>query len=367
MHVDLRVEAVVGDALHGFIHAPVASADHHFDAVDDDGQVLGVGHLILHFAYAEVEGLLVGTGRGSLKAHRHFVEVGIAVSVGPPQLGIQDVQRGRRCRVERNNVLRVRPERHFLDKADIAAVAGDGANELAGDAACGAIFEAGGEGKVGAAVVRREHAGDLRILEHNRAGGRERDWEPDAGVTVPHCGDPVPADGGKEGGAIDGGYATVVACAQVYGVLVGDAGVRLRTDEDGKGGTRARLDDVGKVEVAAEKGAAQATDLPAIDPDIGRVIDTAEVQPGAAATVRCGNGEGGAVPVARLVEALRDGAHVFAIERLRVHLVVDERGEHGSGYGRLVPSGRCVARAGDGACGRAYFGDILHLPAVDYD
>jgi hypothetical protein len=59
--------------------------------------------------------------------------------------------------------------------------------------------------------------------------------------------------------------------------------------------------------------------------------------------------EGGAVPVAGAVEALRDGAHVFAEERLGVDVIVDQCGEHGAGNGGAMPAeGMICGRRDDG-------------------
>ena len=99
------------------------------------------------------------------------------------------------------------------------------------------------------------------IFDDDGAGGGEIDLLPDAGVAVADGGNPVPADGAEEGGAVDGGFAAVGADAVAQGVLVGDAGVGLRRDQHGEDGWSAGLDVGSDVEVAADEGAARGADL----------------------------------------------------------------------------------------------------------
>ena len=248
-------------------------------------------------------------------------------------------------------------------EGDGAGGAGDGSGEDALDGGGGGVGERGGEGEIGGVVRGGEVAGNEGVFDDDGAGGGERDREPDAGVAVADGGEPVPTDGGEEGGTVDGGFATVFADAEGDGVLVRYAGVWLWRDEDGESGCAAGLDEGGDVEVAAEEGSAHGAGLVAVDPDVGGVVDAGEVQPGLAAFVGGWDGEGGAVPVAGFVEALGDGTHVFAVERLGVDLVVDQRGEHGSGNGRGVPAFGSERGCGYGGGVGGDFCGVLQLPA----
>ena len=67
------------------------------------------------------------------------------------------------------------------------------------------VLHRGLHGDVGGVGARqRQVGGDQRVLDQHRAGGREKYLLPDAGVAVADGGDPVPADGGEKGGAVDG-------------------------------------------------------------------------------------------------------------------------------------------------------------------
>ena len=178
------------------------------------------------------------------------------------------------------------------------------------------------------------------FFDEHGTGGGERDLLPDAGVAVADGGEPVPADGGEEGGAVDGGDAAVRADAIAQGVFVRDAGMGLRRDEHGEHGLLAWLHVRGDVEDAADEGAASLADLGAVDPDVGGVVDAVKVEPDVVASVGLGNIDERAVPVRGVAEALGNdfGAIVFAVEGLGIDLVVDQRGEHRARNGGVVPT-----------------------------
>jgi hypothetical protein len=82
------------------------------------------------------------------------------------------------------------------------------------------------------------------------------------------------------------------------------------------------------------------------------------------AFVILGDGEGGAVPVLGAGEALGNlvGAVVFAVERLGVDLVVDERGQDGARDGSGIPVARGEGGGGDLSSGLGDLGGVLELP-----
>ena len=57
------------------------------------------------------------------------------------------------------------------------------------------------------------------------------------------------------------------------------------------------------------------------------------------------------------------GAFVFAVERLRVDVVVDERGEHGAGNRGRVPAAGVEARGRNLRAGLWHFRYVLQLPS----
>ena len=272
MHVELRVEALAWDALHALVEAPVAAADHDADTVDGDGEVLGVGDLVLDFADAEVGGFGGGGLAADVEVELQVVEVWSAVAVGPPEFGAGEVEG-----IERDRCSCVGIERDVAMDDDGVALAGDGSGQHTGDGFGGGVDECGGDGEVGGVVGEVYGADYGGIFDEGGAGGREGDGEPDAGVAVADGGEPVPADGGEKCGAVEGGLAAVLADAEGDGVLVRDAGVGLRRDDDDECGEAAGLDEGGDVEIAADKGSAHGAGLVAVDPDVGRVVDAGEV------------------------------------------------------------------------------------------
>ena len=52
VHVELGIKAVVRDPFHGFIQTPIAATHHHLDAVDGDGEIVGVWNRVFDLANA---------------------------------------------------------------------------------------------------------------------------------------------------------------------------------------------------------------------------------------------------------------------------------------------------------------------------
>ncbi len=66
MQVNFGVEALAGNALHGFVEAPVAAADEDGHAIDGDGERVGSRHRVGDFADAEID--VVGVADGAADA-----------------------------------------------------------------------------------------------------------------------------------------------------------------------------------------------------------------------------------------------------------------------------------------------------------
>src|SRR6266702_6651324 len=125
------------------------------------------------------------------------------------------------------------------------------------------------------------------------------------------------------------------------------------------------LDIGGDVEVASDESSTHVADLVPVDPDSSRVVYAAKVQPCMPALIGGGKGKAGALPVAGLVQALRNGTNVFPIERFRIDLVVDQRGQHGSRNSRGVPAFRFKVRQRHRGWHSRDFGGILEFPSRD--
>lgn len=102
----------------------------------------------------------------------------------------------------------------------------------------------------------------------------------------------------------------------------------------------------GDVEDAAYKSAAHRSHLRAVHPDIGGVVDAVKVQPDVAIRVCAGNVNNGPVPIRGVDQAFGDNlrAFVLAVERLGIHMIVDQRCEHGARDRGRVPAAGVKAR-----------------------
>ena len=119
MHVDFGVEALARDALEGFVEAPVAAADEDGDAVDGDGEGVGAGNGVRELADAEGDVLRVGGSRILVEREMELVEVLRAVTVGPPEARVLDVQRGIGLRGEGDGLARVGSELNRTAEGDV--------------------------------------------------------------------------------------------------------------------------------------------------------------------------------------------------------------------------------------------------------
>ena len=177
----------------------------------------------------------------------------------------------------------------------------------------------------------------------------EKDVLPDSGVAVAHGGEPVPADGGEECGAVDGAFAAVVSEAIAQRMFVRSAGMRLRRDQHGDDGFCSGLYLRSDVEDAADECAANDADLRTVDPDGGGIVDAFKVEPDVMMRVGSGDGEDGAIPPGGARKALWNHFRtvVFAIERLRIEMVVDQGCKHCAGDGGREPTSRIESGCGD--------------------
>src|SRR5690242_7806791 len=102
-----------------------------------------------------------------------------------------------------------------------------------------------------------------------------------------------------------------------------------------------------------------------VHPDLRAVVDAVKMQPCVPPLVAGGHIHCGSVPVAGLVQTLRNRPHVFAIQRFGIYPVIDERREYGSGYSCGIPSLRLESGTGDDPGVSASFARILHQPALN--
>ena len=110
MQVDLGIETLAGNALHGFIESPVAAANEDRNAVDGDGEGVGAGNAVGDFANAEIDILRIGDVVLDVDAEMEMVEILRAVAVGPPEPRMLNVQRGRVLGIEGDELCAVRSE-----------------------------------------------------------------------------------------------------------------------------------------------------------------------------------------------------------------------------------------------------------------
>ena len=177
------------------------------------------------------------------------------------------------------------------------------------------------------------------------------------------AGNPVPAFGGDEGGAVEAHGAAVFAGAALDGLLLRDAGVRRRGDADGEGIETLCSQECGYVEGSADEGALDVAETLAVEPDLRRVVDAVEGDGLMLAGGGGGSFELDAVPVVLLVERLRDGEIVEAVVGVGIESAVDHAGEDGARNGGVHPGGVGEAGGGEGCAGDGDGGGGGELPA----
>ncbi len=146
--------------------------------------------------------------------------------------------------------------------------------------------------------------------------------------------------------------------------------MRLRRDQHCNHRRLARLDLRRDVEDAADKCAARRAHFRAVHPHFGRVVDAVEVQPHTMFLVGARHVDDGPVPVRGVAQAFRNdlGPVVFAVERLWINMIVDQRSEHRARHRGRIPAPRVETRACHLRARLRRFGHILQLPAaIDRD
>ena len=276
MHADLRFEPRAGDALHGVIESPVAAANEDAHAVDGDGEVLRVRDGVGDLAHAEAGVVAIGDLAAGLEAEVQGVEILRAVSVGPPELRIQEMERRCVAGIEGDQRRAVRCEVDLLLEGDVA----EAALEHAVLGLIGDVLDGGLDRDVGAVQARqRQVGGDERILDQHGPLAERKTF----------CQMPVSRSrmaGIQSQPMVERKVGPSMAVMPPFlprpsrdGVLMRDAGMRLGRDQNGEDRGAARLHQGGDVEGAAYEGAQRGADLLAVDPDRGGVIDAVEVEP----------------------------------------------------------------------------------------
>ncbi len=201
------------------------------------------------------------------------VELGLAVAVGPPQPRVLHQQlRELSCGELDDGLARLQSD-GLVDGDGLDGCVDDGLHrrarlvrhwhrdiELGG---CGVVI---GEG--------RDH---LRVAQLEPVRRAQRNRLPDARVAVADGGDPVPALGGDEGGAVEYHRAAVLARPAQDGLLLRDAGVGRRRDAHGEHVTP-RLEQGGRVELAALECARHIAHAHSVQPHRSAVVDALKVE-----------------------------------------------------------------------------------------
>src|ERR1019366_4296052 len=283
-------------AQHAFAEAPTAALGNEAAAVDphfESAAFLAVSEL----PHARLELFGVGNGvGGGFELQAHVVEIGRAVSGGPPQLRVDELQ-------------------GVLDALELGGGEGDGEIEGLGaeasaqgpgDGGGGMILEDyldldGGTGGIG----EREGGNDAGIPQGDWAGGVEVNAVPYAGFTAADGGDPIPAYGCVEGGIIGAESAAVFIGIQNGGFLDA-AGRGGFEDAHGEGVVAAGEQLRSHIEAAAREGAIDAAEFFAVEEDFGFPIDAVEVEPDFLAGKGGRRGELVAIPEVGLEKAVGD-------------------------------------------------------------
>src|ERR1035438_7996117 len=266
-------------AQHAFAEAPTAALGNEAAAVDphfERAALFAVGEL----ADARLELFGVGNGVGGVfELQAHVVEIGRAVSGGPPQLRVDELQ-------------------GVLDALELGGGEGDGEIEglgaeasaqRAGDGGGGMILKDhldldGGTGGIG----ERQDRADEGIPQGDGAGSVEVDAVPDTGFAAADGGDPIPPDGSVKGGIIRAESAAVLIGAHHGGFL--DAAGRGGFEDAHSDGVFAAGEQLrGHIEAAADEGALDAAEFFAVEEDFDFPIDAVEVEPDLFAG-KCGRG-----------------------------------------------------------------------------
>ena len=119
------------------------------------------------------------------------------------------------------------------------------------------------------------------------------------------------------------------------------------------------------VENSAHEGPACRPHLRAIHPHRRRVIDPLKIQPYVFALVRGRNIDRRAIPIRLRHQVVGNNLRpvVLPIQRLRIYVVIHQRGQHCAGNRRRIPARGIVGSARNLSAGLRHLGRILQLPA----
>ncbi len=260
VHANLGFEALAGNALEGFVEAPVAAADEDLDAVDGDGERVGAGHAVGDLADAEVDVLRVGDVVVDVEAEMKVVEILRAVAVGPPEARMLDVQsRGGLC-VEADELVccaeqgRLAAGRRCF-RWCLRMTAFCGLSVTFSTVACTATSEESVRGSGRSVVTSGSLTSTGPVAERKTFCQMPVSRSRMAGIQS------QPMVQRKVGPSM-AVIAAVGADAVAQGVLVRNAGVGLRRDQHGEDGLVVPGFTLrGDVEDAANEGAARCADL----------------------------------------------------------------------------------------------------------
>src|SRR5579871_663417 len=146
-------------------------------------------------------------------------------------------------------------------------------------------------------------------------------------------------------------------------MLMRDSRMRLWRDENRNHCRVAGLHEFGNIKVATNEGTAHRAHSMAIHPYLRAVIYAAKMDPGMPSLVCSRHTHGRAVPITGLVKALRDPAHVLAVQRFGIDLVVYQGSQNRARHGGLVPILGMEMGCRHDRGFRADARDILHFPA----
>jgi len=169
-------------------------------------------------------------------------------------------------------------------------------------------------------------------------------------------------DGAQESGSVQGGHAAIRPGPGGDGLLVAGARVWLRENVNRQAIDPAQGDERGHIENAARERPLDRADLAPVHPDLGEVVDPVEIQPDPLAGEGGRRGEGSAIPVSGATKTVRDRPVILAIERLRIHAVIDQAGQNRAGHRCPVPAGRFEVGPGNRLAPCRHLGRILQLP-----
>ena len=249
------------------------------------------------------------------------VEIRAPERVGPPQVRVVDLKGTEILRGESDVTLLTGLQTQRLGDTDHRpAGPGDGRLQDTAHHGAGVVAHGGMQRQLGTGGIReRQLRGDRRWSDVHRPARPQTDRLEDPGVAVGHEGDRSPASnrvGGRSVSEIAPVDPVVPAVGQFHPVNVLNGALGSHPDREGV--QRARTDPPRHVQIVIDvhpDDLAVVGDPLAVEPDVGAVVDSGEIQP-----VRRepgGSRKRGAIPPVLLVE-LGDALHVRAVVQVGV-------------------------------------------------